>query len=48
MILHAGIDGGLHDVVGTSFFATLAYVALSANAIGYYARRWWNGRKGGK
>lgn len=45
MILHAGIDGGLHDVLFNNVWMTLTYGALSVNAAVYYVRRWWTWRK---
>ncbi len=38
MILHTGIDGGLHDVFMGNVLAALAWVLLGINAIVYYTR----------
>lgn len=48
MILHTGIDGGLHDVIVTNGLAALAWVLLGVNAIVYYARLLLRRIKGGK
>jgi hypothetical protein len=47
MILHTGIDGGLHDAVATNIWAALAWGSLGLNAIVFYAREAWRrwGRK---
>lgn len=39
MILHTGIDGGLHDLLLANGLAVLAWGCLAVNATIYYARR---------
>lgn len=41
MLLHTGIDGGLHDVLFTNVVGMIVWGSLSINAAVYYARRWW-------
>lgn len=48
MMLHTGIDGGLHDILLTNGLAMLAWGCLVVNAIGYYGRRIWRRLRGGK
>lgn len=45
MILHTGIDGGLHDVLLNNVVATFVWGSLSINAAVYYVRRWWAWRR---
>lgn len=39
MILHTGIDGGLHDLLIGNALAALAWGCLAVNATIYYSRR---------
>lgn len=48
MILHTGVDGGMHDVLMSNAFAALAWVLLGVNAVIYYGRLIWRRIKGGK
>lgn len=48
MMLHTGIDGGLHDLLFGNALAVIAWGCLAVNAIVYYARRAWRALRGGR
>lgn len=41
MMLHTGVDGGMHDVLASNFFAAIAWGCLGVNAAIYYGRMAW-------
>lgn len=48
MILHTGVDGGLHDLLLSNGLALLAWGCLAVNAAVYYGRIIWRRIRGGK